>query len=264
MKKAKQLISLILVTCMLLPTQVLAYLGRVNELLYNSVNATSGSFTASDGSHFRSLKTEDGMLMFCLAVDGPSMGKSVTMSERGYGDPAESISKGVYEQARFTIQTGKTQRALKIEEVTPLTQEDLEREGIGFIALPEQSLTVRYRFSGYSSSLSPTVDCYINYSIIRLGAGTTDGEITGEMDFSYDENPQDNRTYAVLAHGIWKTSNADKIVAKYVFRCTHCAEILSLKATTTALTTNLPIIRSLLPQPLPQYGWEITITSACA
>ena len=63
---------------------------------------------------------------FYLAINGPHAGKSVTRSARYHHQAytMDSINLGVYEQARFTLQTGNTQKELKpesMEVIAPAT-----------------------------------------------------------------------------------------------------------------------------------------------
>lgn len=206
----KRLLSALLALCLcltLMPSAALAYVGGLlNGPLFTGAAETEIGTASFGDSNFYSLTTSEGKLVFYLAVDGPHIGKSVTMSERGFVDPAAAIERGVYEQSRFTIQTGKSQRRLTVSKIEVINAEEAE---LG-IPTPPNSLTVRYTFDGYAR-LDPLVTCYINYYIAELGAGAVEGEITGETEML------DGRTYAVVAQVVWRTG--DDSAAKYVFRC---------------------------------------------
>ena len=125
------------------------------------------------------------------------MGKSVTNSDRGYTATGDSFRLGVYEQARFTLQTGREQKPLTIRsmEVVDPTREP-QLSGVSMDMAPmENALTVKYTFDG--EGLSPAFLCYISYYFVELSAGVTDGTIT---DIVQDA---DGRTYALAAQASW-------------------------------------------------------------
>lgn len=197
----KRLVSLLLaalLAMMLLPAEALAYVGELDKPLYTAAApATVKREGIDDGSRIYSLKMNNGKLVFFLAVDGPHMGKSVTNSDRGYTATMDSVRRGVYEQARFTLQTGRTQKDLTIEKmevVDPAKEPQLS--GVSMDMAPmENTLTVKYTLGG--DALTRQLLCYISYYFVELSAGVTDGTIT---DLVQDA---DGRTYALVAQASW-------------------------------------------------------------
>lgn len=105
----KRLLSLLLAVLMavlLLPAEALAITGgEVQRMYMNAAPATVKKEGVDDGSQIYSLKMNNGKLVMFIATSGPHMGKSVTNSDRGYTATGDSFRLGVYEQARFTLQT---------------------------------------------------------------------------------------------------------------------------------------------------------------
>ena len=114
----KRIVSLLLAALLfvtLLPAEALAYVGNVDKgrpALNRAEPVTIKREGVDDGSQLYSMKMKNGKLVFFLAVDGPHIGKSVTNSDRGLHRHGDSFRKGVYEQARFTLQTTGGQREL--------------------------------------------------------------------------------------------------------------------------------------------------------
>lgn len=197
----KRLLSLLLAVLMavlLLPAEALAITGgEVQRMYMNTAPATVKKEGVDDGSQIYSLKMNNGKLVMFIATSGPHMGKSVTNSDRGYTATGDSFRLGVYEQARFTLQTGREQKPLTIRsmEVIDPTREP-QLSGVSMDMAPmENALTVKYTFDG--EGLSPAFLCYISYYFVELSAGVTDGTIT---DIVQDA---DGRTYALAAQASW-------------------------------------------------------------
>ena len=144
-------------------------------------------------------------LEFYLAINGPHAGKSVTSSARYHHQAytMDSINLGVYEQARFTLQTGNQQKELKLEKMEVI---DPKKEP-GFdnyfpYEVPSNgALTVRCTFSGYGRG-EKEVMCYISYHIAKLGDGVTDGHWERQAD-----DAENSRTYAVVARAARRSSH---------------------------------------------------------
>ena len=197
----KRLLSLLLAVLMavlLLPAEALAITGgEVQRMYMNAAPATVKKEGVDDGSQIYSLKMNNGKLVMFIATSGPHMGKSVTNSDRGYTATGDSFRLGVYEQARFTLQTRREQKPLTIRsmEVVDPTREP-QLSGVSMDMAPmENALTVKYTFDG--EGLSPAFLCYISYYFVELSAGVTDGTIT---DIVQDA---DGRTYALAAQASW-------------------------------------------------------------
>ena len=197
----KRLLSLLLAVLMavlLLPAEALAITGgEVQRMYMNAAPATVKKEGVDDGSQIYSLKMNNGKLVMFIATSGPHMGKSVTNSDRGYTATGDSFRLGVYEQARFTLQTGREQKPLTIRsmEVIDPTREP-QLSGVSMDMAPmENALTVKYTFDG--EGLSPAFLCYISYYFVELSAGVTDGTIT---DIVQDA---DGKTYALAAQASW-------------------------------------------------------------
>ena len=178
----KRLLSLLLAVLMavlLLPAEALAITGgEVQRMYMNAAPATVKKEGVDDGSQIYSLKMNNGKLVMFIATSGPHMGKSVTNSDRGYTATGDSFRLGVYEQARFTLQTRREQKPLTIRsmEVIDPTREP-QLSGVSMDMAPmENALTVKYTFDG--EGLSPAFLCYISYYFVELSAGVTDGTIT--------------------------------------------------------------------------------------
>ena len=203
----KRIVSLLLAALLfvtLLPAEALAYVGNVDK-------GTAGPFRdraepvtikregVDSGSQLYSMKMKNGRLVFFLAVDGPYMGKSVTNSDRGYTATGDSFRKGVYEQSRFTLQTGRTQQGLTIQsmEVVDL-KDEVQRGQLSGIsedrAPTENALTVKYTFSNAPSS---ELLCYVSYYFVELDKGTSEG------DFEATYVTADGKTYALVAQASW-------------------------------------------------------------
>lgn len=197
----KRCISLLLVLLMaltLLPTEALAYVGELDKPLHmEAAPATVKREGIDDGSRVYSLKMNNGKLVFFLAVDGPHMGKSVTNSDRGYTATMASVRRGVYEQARFTLQTGRTQKDLTIEKmevVDPAKEPQLSGVSIDMAPM-ENTLTVKYTLGG--DALTQQLLCYISYYFVELSAGAVDGVLADVAEGA------DGRTYALVAQASW-------------------------------------------------------------
>ena len=150
----KRLLSLLLAVLMavlLLPAEALAITGgEVQRMYMNAAPATVKKEGVDDGSQIYSLKMNNGKLVMFIATSGPHMGKSVTNSDRGYTATGDSFRLGVYEQARFTLQTGREQKPLTIRsmEVIDPTREP-QLSGVSMDMAPmENALTVKYTFDG--------------------------------------------------------------------------------------------------------------------
>ena len=201
----KRIVSLLLAALLfvtLLPAEALAYVGNVDKegpLCNRTEPVTIKREGVDDGSQLYSMKMKNGKLVFFLAVDGPHIGKSVTNSDRGYTATGDSFRKGVYEQARFTLQTGRAQQELPIQkmEVVDLKDEvqrgQLSRISYG-MAPTENALTVKYTFANVPA---PEFACYISYYFVELDKGTSEG------DFEATYVTADGKTYALVAQAFW-------------------------------------------------------------
>ena len=219
----KRLLCLLLalvLTLSLLPVQVLAYLGGIAEqrLASRALPVTTKLEGSNQGSQIWSMKLAGGEgIEFYLAINGPHAGRSVTNSARYHHQAytIDSIALGVYEQARFTLQTGSTQKELKLEKmevIDPKNEPGFDNYTIGVMP-PESSLTVRCTFSGYAAG-DPEITCYISYYIVKLGDGVTDGVLPENAD-----DPAGSRTYAVVSQAWWGPGGValDKM-PNFVFR----------------------------------------------
>ena len=201
----KRIVSLLLAALLfvtLLPAEALAYVGNVDKegpLRNRTEPVTIKREGVDDGSQLYSMKMKNGKLVFFLAVDGPHIGKSVTNSDRGYTATGDSFRKGVYEQARFTLQTRRAQQELPIQkmEVVDLKDEvqrgQLSRISYG-MAPTENALTVKYTFANVPA---PEFACYISYYFVELDKGTSEG------DFEATYVTADGKTYALVAQAFW-------------------------------------------------------------
>lgn len=120
------------------------------------------------------MKMQNGKLVMFIATSGPHMGKSVTNSDRGYTATGDSFNRGVYEQARFTIQTGREQKPLTIRSMEVIDpREEPQLAGVGMDMVPmENALTIKYTFSG--DGLSDQFLCYISYYFVELADGAAE------------------------------------------------------------------------------------------
>lgn len=198
----KRIVSLLLAALLfvtLLPAEALAYVGNVNmegPLCNRTEPVTIKREGVDDGSQLYSMKMKNGKLVFFLAVDGPHIGKSVTNSDRGYTATGDSFRKGVYEQARFTLQTTGGQRELpiqKMEVIDPTKDLTLEAVSIHRV-ISENALTVKYTFANVPA---PEFACYISYYFVELDKGTSEG------DFEATYVTADGKTYALVAQAFW-------------------------------------------------------------
>ena len=198
----KRIVSLLLAALLfvtLLPAETLAYVGNVNKegpLCNRTEPVTIKREGVDDGSQLYSMKMKNGKLVFFLAVDGPHIGKSVTNSDRGYTATGDSFRKGVYEQARFTLQTTGGQRELpiqKMEVIDPTKDLTLEAVSIRRV-ISENALTVKYTFANVPA---PEFACYISYYFVELDKGTSEG------DFEATYVTADGKTYALVAQAFW-------------------------------------------------------------
>ena len=198
----KRIVSLLLAALLfvtLLPAEALAYVGNVDmegPLCNRAEPVTIKREGVDDGSQLYSMKMKNGKLVFFLAVDGPHIGKSVTNSDRGYTATGDSFRKGVYEQARFTLQTGRTQQELpiqKMEVIDPTKDLTLEAVSIHRV-ISENALTVKYTFANVPA---PEFACYISYYFVELDKGTSEG------DFEATYVTADGKTYALVAQAFW-------------------------------------------------------------
>ena len=226
----KRLLCLLLalvLTLSLLPVQVLAYLGGIAErrLASRALPVTTKLEGSNQGSQIWSMKVADKKggtpngegIEFYLAINGPHAGRSVTNSARYHHQAytIDSIALGVYEQARFMLQTGSTQKELKLEKmevIDPEKEKGFDNYTFGVMP-PESSLTVRCTFSGYAAG-DPEITCYISYYIVKLGDGVTDGVLPENAD-----DPAGSRTYAVVSQAWWGPGGValDKM-PNFVFR----------------------------------------------
>lgn len=198
----KRIVSLLLAALLfvtLLPAEALAYVGNVNKegpLCNRAEPVTIKREGVDDGSQLYSMKMKNGKLVFFLAVDGPHIGKSVTNSDRGYTATGDSFRKGVYEQARFTLQTTGGQRELpiqKMEVIDPTKDLTLEAVSIHRV-ISKNALTVKYTFANVPA---PEFACYISYYFVELDKGTSEGEfVSTTVD-------ADGKTYALVAQAFW-------------------------------------------------------------
>lgn len=198
----KQIVSLLLAALLfvtLLPAEALAYVGNVDKegpLCNRTEPVTIKREGVDDGSQLYSMKMKNGKLVFFLAVDGPHIGKSVTNSDRGYTATGDSFRKGVYEQARFTLQTTGGQQELpiqKMEVIDPTKDLTLEAVSIHRV-ISENALTVKYTFANVPA---PEFACYISYYFVELDKGTSEG------DFEATYVTADGKTYALVAQAFW-------------------------------------------------------------
>lgn len=198
----KRIVSLLLAALLfvtLLPAEALAYVGNVDmegPLCNRTEPVTIKREGVDDGSQLYSMKMKNGKLVFFLAVDGPHIGKSVTNSDRGYTATGDSFRKGVYEQARFTLQTGRAQQELpiqKMEVIDPTKDLTLEAVSIHRV-ISENALTVKYTFANVPA---PEFACYISYYFVELDKGTSEG------DFEATYVTADGKTYALVAQAFW-------------------------------------------------------------
>ena len=198
----KRIVSLLLAALLfvtLLPAEALAYVGNVNKegpLCNRTEPVTIKREGVDDGSQLYSMKMKNGKLVFFLAVDGPHIGKSVTNSDRGYTATGDSFRKGVYEQARFTLQTTGGQRELpiqKMEVIDPTKDLTLEAVSIHRV-ISKNALTVKYTFANVPA---PEFACYISYYFVELDKGTSEG------DFEATYVTADGKTYALVAQAFW-------------------------------------------------------------
>lgn len=198
----KRIVSLLLAALLfvtLLPAEALAYVGNVDKegpLCNRTEPVTIKREGVDDGSQLYSMKMKNGKLVFFLAVDGPHIGKSVTNSDRGYTATGDSFRKGVYEQARFTLQTGRAQQELpiqKMEVIDPTKGLTLEAVSIHRV-ISENALTVKYTFANVPA---PEFACYISYYFVELDKGTSEG------DFEATYVTADGKTYALVAQAFW-------------------------------------------------------------
>ena len=198
----KRIVSLLLAALLfvtLLPAEALAYVGNVNKegpLCNRTEPVTIKREGVDDGSQLYSMKMKNGKLVFFLAVDGPHIGKSVTNSDRGYTATGDSFRKGVYEQARFTLQTTGGQQELpiqKMEVIDPTKDLTLEAVSIHRV-ISENALTVKYTFANVPA---PEFACYISYYFVELDKGTSEG------DFEATYVTADGKTYALVAQAFW-------------------------------------------------------------
>ena len=198
----KRIVSLLLAALLfvtLLPAEALAYVGNVDKegpLCNRTEPVTIKREGVDDGSQLYSMKMKNGKLVFFLAVDGPHIGKSVTNSDRGYTATGDSFRKGVYEQARFTLQTGRTQQELpiqKMEVIDPTKDLTLEAVSIHRV-ISKNALTVKYTFANVPA---PEFACYISYYFVELDKGTSEG------DFEATYVTADGKTYALVAQAFW-------------------------------------------------------------
>ena len=198
----KRIVSLLLAALLfvtLLPAEALAYVGNVDKegpLCNRTEPVTIKREGVDDGSQLYSMKMKNGKLVFFLAVDGPHIGKSVTNSDRGYTATGDSFRKGVYEQARFTLQTGRAQQELpiqKMEVIDPTKDLTLEAVSIHRV-ISENALTVKYTFANVPA---PEFACYISYYFVELDKGTSEG------DFEATYVTADGKTYALVAQAFW-------------------------------------------------------------
>ena len=203
----KRIVSLLLAALLfvtLLPAEALAYVGNVDKGTASAFRDRAEPVTikregVDDGSQLYSMKMNNGKLVFFLAVDGPHIGKSVTNSDRGYTATGDSFRKGVYEQSRFTLQTGRTQQDLTIQSMEVVDLKDEVQRGqlsgiSGDMAPTENALTVKYTFANVPA---PEFVCYISYYFVELDKGTSEGE------FEATYVTADGHTYALVAQASW-------------------------------------------------------------
>ncbi len=226
-KRLLCLLLALMLTLSLLPVQVFAYVGGIKAPMTQwAVPVVTKLEGSNQGSQIWSMKVaENGKasgegIEFYLAIDGPHAGKSVTSSARYHHQAStmDSISMGVYEQARFTLQTGSTQKELKLEKmevIDPESEPGFENY-FGYEVPSAGALTVRCTFSGYGAG-DPEVMCYISYHIVKLGDGITNGSVS---ERELKEDPGESRTYAVVARAAWgaggvATDNVPDFVLRY-------------------------------------------------
>lgn len=197
-KRLLSLLMAVLMAALLLPVEAFAITGGdVRPLYMDTAPVTITKEGIDSGSQIYSMKMKNGKLVMFIATSGPHMGKSVTNSDRGYTATGDSFNKGVYEQARFTIQTGREQKPLTIRSMEVIDpRKEPQLAGVGMDMAPmENALTIKYTFSG--EGVPEQFLCYISYYFVELAAGVTDGTIE---DFVQDA---DGRTYALVAQASW-------------------------------------------------------------
>ena len=214
-KRLLSLLMAVLMTALLLPAEAFAITGGdVRRLYMDTAPVTITKEGIDSGSQIYSMKMKNGKLVMFIATSGPHMGKSVTNSDRGYTATGDSFSRGVYEQARFTIQTGREQKPLTIRSMEVIDpKEEPQLAGVGMDMVPmENALTIKYTFSG--DGLSDQFLCYISYYFVELAAGVTDGTIES---FVQDA---DGRTYALVAQASWGLGMVTETTmpAEFMFR----------------------------------------------
>ena len=214
-KRLLCLLLALILTLSLLPMQVFAYVGGIKApMTEHAVPVVTKLEGSNQGSQIWSMKVADSSgkasgdgLEFYLAINGPHAGKSVTSSARYHKNAymMDSIGLGVYEQARFTLQTGNTQKELKLESmevIDPKTEPGFD-SCFGYEVPSEGALTVRCTFSGLNAG-DPEILCFISYHIVKLGDGITNGSILKSELSSKDGS----RTYAVVARAAWASGVA--------------------------------------------------------
>lgn len=197
-KRLLSLLMAVLMAALLLPVEAFAITGGdVRPLYMDTAPVTITKEGIDSGSQIYSMKMKNGKLVMFIATSGPHMGKSVTNSDRGYTATGDSFNKGVYEQARFTIQTGREQKPLTIRSMEVIDpRKEPQLSGVGMDMVPmENALTIKYTFSG--EGVPEQFLCYISYYFVELAAGVTDGTIES---FVQDA---DGRTYALVAQASW-------------------------------------------------------------
>ena len=210
-KRLLCLLLALILTLSLLPMQVFAKVGATGGwMMYGgAVPLVTELEGTNGGSQIWSMKVADrkGGTPNGEGIEFIWQSTARTRASRSPAPPAITIRRtpwtpfdlGVYEQARFTLQTGNQQKELKLEKMEVI---DPKKEP-GFdnyfpYEVPDNgALTVRCTFSGYGRG-EQEVMCYISYHIAKLGDGVTDGTLTAEAD-----NPENSRTYAVVARAAW-------------------------------------------------------------
>lgn len=198
-KRLLSLLMAVLMAALLLPVEAFAITGGdVRRLYMDTAPVTITKEGIDSGSQIYSMKMKNGRLVMFIATSGPHMGKSVTNSDRGYTATGDSFRSGVYEQARFTIQTGRgEQKALTIRSMEVIDpKKEPQLAGVGMDMAPmENALTIKYTFSG--EGVPEQLLCYISYYFVELEAGVTDGTIADIVEDA------DGRTYALAAQASW-------------------------------------------------------------
>ena len=177
-KRLLSLLMAVLMAALLLPVEAFAITGGdVRRLYMDTAPVTITKEGIDSGSQIYSMKMKNGKLVMFIATSGPHMGKSVTNSDRGYTATGDSFRSGVYEQARFTIQTGREQKPLTIRSMEVIDpRKEPQLSGVGMDMAPmENALTIKYTFSG--EGVPEQFLCYISYYFVELAAGVTDGTI---------------------------------------------------------------------------------------